>query len=338
MRNKNKRPKLSVVIPCFNEEEVIEESYRRLHKVMNDHRFLHELIFIDDGSTDATADLLKIISKKDSSVKVIRFSRNFGHQPAVSAGLKYARGEIVVVIDADLQDPPECIPDMVNLHLKEGFEIIHAVRKHRKGENRFKLWTAKVFYRLINRLSDVELPLDSGDFRLITRPVVDAFNKLTEKQKYIRGLFAWLGFKQGIYEYERDPRAAGTTKYHLRKMLRFALNGILYFSHRPLQLATTLGLSSVGIGLLLTVYIIIARFSMFMHTVPGWASTLVVIIFFGGVQLFAIGVIGEYISSIFSEVKGRPEFVIREIIESSSNISEDNTRTLPPRKTQDDEA
>ncbi len=309
------RGKLSVIVPCYNEEEVVEETYRRLKNVLQDSGLSnHELIFINDGSSDRTLPLLRKIASKDSRVIVISFSRNFGHQPAVTAGLHQCTGDAAVIIDADLQDPPELIPQMVEKMLEEQASVVYAVRDERKGESFFKRFTASLFYRLINVLSDVPLPMNTGDFRLVDRRVIDEFCRLDEKNKYIRGLISWIGFKQVPILYVREPRFAGETKYPLSKMLKFATNALLYFTRKPLKMAMGLGFSSIMISLLLTVYAVISRFAFPETTIPGWTSIMIAIVFLGGVQLLTIGVIGEYIGSVFDEVKNRPQYIIDETI------------------------
>ncbi len=307
--------KLSVIVPCFNEEGVVAETYRRLVAVMRTIASIdsYELVFINDGSRDKTLELLHGIADKDSSVVVVNFSRNFGHQPAVTAGLRVCTGDYAAVIDSDLQDPPELIADMLRMAINEPCNVVYAVRNTRKGESFFKLLTAKMYYRILNYISETEMPVDTGDFRLMDRKVVTAFNALGEKQKYIRGLVTWLGFKQLPIYYDREERFAGETKYPFFKMLKFALTGLLYFSKKPLMLATNLGFLSILIGLLLAVYTVIAKYIEPQSVVSGWASLIISVIFFGGVQLLTIGVLGAYIGNIFDEVKNRPEFVIDQV-------------------------
>lgn len=306
--------KVSVIIPCYNEEEVIEKTYKEVKKVLVDNNYNHEIIFVNDGSKDKTLDILRQIAQSDSDVKVISFSRNFGHQPAVSAGIKNCSGDVAIIIDADLQDPPTLIPEMIKIHKEQGANVVYGVRRERKGESFFKKFTAKLFYRILNSLSDVKFPLDTGDFRLIDKKVIEEFKKLKERDKYIRGLISWLGFKQVPIYYDRNPRFAGSTKYPLRKMIKFALTGIFYFSDKPLQVSITLGFFTTLIGLILAVYVIVVKLINPSQIISGWASTMITIIFLGGVQLLTIGIIGKYIGSIFDEVKGRPEYIIEEII------------------------
>jgi len=309
MKNQ-KKELLSVIVPCFNEEEVIEETYKRLTNVLKENHINYEILFINDGSIDKTLEILTNIAKNDPKIKIISFSRNFGHQSAVSAGIHHCKGDYAVIIDADLQDPPEVIPELLSLAKKEQANVVYGVRKKRKGETFFKRFTAWAFYKIINLLSDVPLPENTGDFRLIDKKVIDAFNQLPEKNKYIRGLISWIGFKQIPYYYVREPRFAGETKYPLSKMIKFATTALLYFTRKPLKLATTMGFMSIVVGLLLTVYVFLSLFLKPQQTVSGWASTIIIIIFFGGVQLLTIGVMGEYIGSIFDEIKNRPMYII----------------------------
>lgn len=307
--------KLSVIIPCYNEEDVILETHRRIIEMFVSGKFRsREIVYINDGSRDATLGILEQIAKKDSSVKVISFSRNFGHQTAVTAGIHHASGDLAVIIDADLQDPPSVIPEMVKLQLKTGANVVYGVRSERKGETFFKRLTAKVFYRVLNSLSEVSIPLDTGDFRLIDRKVMTAFKSFSEKNKYVRGLISWVGFKQVPLHYVREPRFAGVTKYPLFKMMRFAKNGMMAFSKKPLKIATLMGFVSVGIGLLLAAYAVVSHLNPKLGTVSGWTSTLIIIVFFGGVQLLTVGVLGEYVGAVFDEVKGRPEYIIDKLI------------------------
>ena len=316
----------SVVIPCYNEQAVLPESYARISRVMQTHFQHYELVFINDGSADATWPILQKLSREDTHVKVLSFSRNFGHQAAVSAGLARCSGAVAIIIDADLQDPPELIPDMVALHLNDPCEVVYAVRKSRQGESFFKKFTAKLFYRTINYLSEVPLPLDTGDFRLIDRKVIDAFNQMPERNKYIRGLISWVGFRQLPIYYERSVRFAGETKYSLGKMLRFARTSLLYFSNKPLRIASSAGIAAVVISLLLALWVLYTLVFEPARLVQGWASIIIVVLFFGGVQMLTIGILGEYLSSIFNEIKGRPEY----IVQTALNFDQDTaTSGLP---------
>ena len=303
---------LSVITPCYNEELVVEETYRRLTEVMSRTGMDYELVFVNDGSRDNTYALLLQLAQKDKAVKVIHFSRNFGHQCAVTAGINHCNGDLAVIIDADLQDPPEVILDMLEIQKKEEADVVYGVRKKREGESWFKLFTAKCFYRVLNKLSDVQFPVDTGDFRLINRRIIDEFNRLHEKNKYIRGLISWMGYKQVPCYYERKERFAGETKYPLKKMLKFASTGLLSFSKKPLKLAVWLGMLSVLVALVYAIVILIMKILHPESFVTGWTSIIFMIIFFGGVQLLTIGLLGEYIGSLFDEAKDRPEYIISE--------------------------
>jgi dolichol-phosphate mannosyltransferase len=312
---------LSVIVPCFNEEDVIEESYKRIKDVLAKLELTTQIIFINDGSVDKTEFLLAGFASKDKTVKVISFSRNFGHQKAVTAGLNHCNSDMAVIIDADLQDPPELIPEMIKTMVEEGAQVVYCVRKSRKGEGLFKRLSAKAFYRLLNFFSEVKLPVDTGDFRLIDKSIIREFNKMHEKGTYIRGLVSWMGFKQVPFYYEREARFAGETKYPFSKMLKLATTSLLYFSTKPLKLATTLGFISVVFSLLLGVWSILGKIMGFTHANSGWTSLFVLIIFFGGVQLLTIGIVGSYIGNLFEEIKNRPEYIIekKENFESKEN-------------------
>lgn len=309
---------LSVVIPMYYEEGAALECYKRLKKVMTDNKYNHELIFVNDGSKDKTLDILKDIASQDSNVKVISFSRNFGHQAAVSAGVQETKGDAVAIIDADLQDPPELIADMVVLW-KQGYEVVYGKRKKRKGETFFKLITAKYFYKFLNAMSDIDIPKDTGDFRLIDRKVADAFIAMPERNRFIRGMISWVGFNQIALEYVRDERFAGETKYPLKKMIKFAKDGIIAFSSKPLRIITTLGFLSVVLSFIVLVYSVIRKL-LGNNVITGWASLMVAITFFAGVQMLSLGIVGEYIARIYDEIKGRPLYIIKEKI----NFDKDN--------------
>ncbi len=303
---------LSVIIPCFNEELVIKETYKRLTSVMSGMEHAYELIFINDGSRDKTYEILYQLSKEDDKVKVLNFSRNFGHQCAVTAGINHCKGDAAVIIDSDLQDPPEVIIEMLKIMDEQKANVVYGVRKKRKGESWFKLITAKYFYRFLNNLSDVKFPVDTGDFRLIDRHIIETFNRLEEKNKYIRGLISWMGYKQVPCYYEREERFAGETKYPLKKMLKFAMIGVFYFSKKPLQIATFSGFISVLIGIVYALIAIITKIVNPDALVTGWTTLIILIIFFGGVQLLTIGVLGQYMGNLFDEAKDRPEYIIGE--------------------------
>lgn len=316
---------VSVIVPCFNEEAVIKEFYDRTSKVLKDmSHFETRIIFINDGSKDATPLILNQIAASDDSVKVIHFSRNFGHQPAVTAGINLCDTDYAVIIDADLQDPPELIPELVETSIKENASVVYCVRKKREGETFFKKFTAKLFYKTMNKMSEVDFPLDTGDFRLIDRKAIAAFNKLKERGKYIRGLITWIGFNQVPFYYNRDARFAGETKYPLKNMLKFAKKAMLYFSTKPLKLSITLGIVAVIIGLFYSIYVILGQIFGFSNALTGWSSTTILIIFFGGVQLLTIGVLGQYIGVLFDEVKARPEYIVKDLINFEENDLNNN--------------
>ena len=312
--------KISVVIPMYYEEEVARECYEKVSNVLKslDYKYDYEIIFVNDGSKDKTLEILEDIAKEDNKAKIISFSRNFGHQAAVTAGLKEVSGDAIVIIDADLQDPPELIPQMLELW-EQGNEVIYGKRKTRKGESAFKLLTAKMFYKTLNALSDVEIPKDTGDFRLVDRKVVDVINSLPEHNKFLRGLFSWVGFKQEAYEYERQERFAGKTKYPLRKMLKLASDGIISFSTKPLKLVGALGITSIIISIILLEYALISFIFKLNQLSAGWTSLIVAITFFAGVQLLSLWIISEYIGRIYDESKGRPQY----IVDKKINFDED---------------
>ena len=306
--------KISIVIPMYYEEEVAEECYKRVKNVLTSLKdYEHEILFVNDGSKDRTLEILESIAEKDKQVKVVSFSRNFGHQCAVTAGLQYVTGDAIVVIDADLQDPPELIPDMLTLW-KQGNEVIYAKRKTREGESKFKLLTAKMFYRILNGLSDVEIPADTGDFRLVDRKVVDVINSMPEHNKFLRGLFSWIGFKQQPFEYERKERFAGKTKYPLKKMLKLASDGIISFSTKPLKIVGGLGIITIIISILLLLYSVMSYIFNLNQLTPGWTSIMVAITLFSGVQLLSIWIISEYLARIYDESKKRPQYIISKTI------------------------
>jgi len=301
---------ISVVVPVYNEEAVIHESYARLKKVLKGLDESYELIFVNDGSRDATPAIIRSICATDAHVRLIDFSRNFGHQTAITAGMDYASGEAVIVIDADLQDPPEVIPEMV-AKWRQGFDVVYGQRARRKGETLFKRFTSAVFYRFLQNLTDIHIPVDTGDFRLIDRKVCDALKSVKERNRYMRGIISWLGFKQTGVEFVREKRFAGETKYPLKKMLRFAFDAITSFSHKPLKLSTYVGVTVSLCGfayLLVVIYLRLFTDS----TITGWASMMAVTLCFNGVVLIMLGIIGEYIGRIYDEAKGRPLYVVRE--------------------------
>src|ERR1700724_300577 len=298
---------LSVVAPVYDEEELVEEFIARACAAVADYEF--ELVIVNDGSTDRTAELLDRIAATDPRVRVIHLSRNFGHQAALTAGLEHAIGDVVAMIDADLQDPPELIPDMVAAW-SQGADVVYAVRKQREGETAFKLATASWFYRLFDKLAQVDLEPNSGDFRLLDRRALNALLAMTERSRFLRGMTVWVGFTQTAVSYKRDQRNAGETKYTLRKMLRFSLDAIASFSHLPLQLATYAGLLSASIAFIAIPVVIGLRIAD--SYLPGFSSITIAILLLGGIQLIALGVIGEYVGRIYDEVKHRPLYIVRE--------------------------
>ena len=306
--------KISVIVPMYFEEAVVSECYKRLKEVLtNLNDYNYEIIFVDDGSRDQTLSILEKIAMVDKNIKVISFSRNFGHQAAVQAGLKLSSGDAVIIIDADLQDPPELIPQMVSLW-ENGNDVIYAKRKSREGETKFKLFSAKMFYNILNDLSDVSIPKDTGDFRLADRKVVDVINSLPEHNKFFRGLFSWVGFKQAPIEYERKERFAGETKYPLNKMIKLAKDGIFSFSTKPLKFVTKLGIISIFISILILIYSLLSFIFDWNNLTAGWTSIMVTVTFFAGVQLLSLGMISEYIGRIYDESNNRPSYIINKKI------------------------
>lgn len=311
---------VSIVIPCFNEEDVITETYTRLLKLVDSiPSYDFEFVFVDDGSRDHTLELLRNVATSDPKVRVIVFSRNFGHQIAVTAGLDHAHGDAVLVIDADLQDPPEVIPEMLK-KWEAGFEVVYGVRTERQGESLFKRATAHLFYRFLGHLSDTPIPLDTGDFRLMARNVVDSVCSMRERDRFIRGMVSWVGYKQCPLPYKRSERYAGTTKYPLRKMIRFASDGVMSFSVKPLRVAMFSGtlcavLACVGIFWALAIKFFDKA------AVPGWAATIIAVLFLGGVQLVCTGILGEYIGRIYMQAKARPLYVVSESLGRNHHTS-----------------
>lgn len=305
-------PTLSLVVPMYNEEETVPTFYRRAVAALEQTGVPFELVFVDDGSTDGTFEKLRALAAVDSRVKIIRFSRNFGHQTAVTAGLHYSTGAAVAVIDGDLQDPPEFVPRLFD-KWREGYEVVYAVRRSRK-ENILKRAAYRLFYRLLRRLSYVDIPLDSGDFAIMDRRVVDELNAMPERNRFVRGIRAWVGFRQTGLEYDREPRFAGQSKYPLRKLIKLAYDGLVSYSFVPLRLVTHLGFLISGVAFAIIVYLLALRFVYGERLVMGWTSTVVVILFLGGIQLLSLGILGEYVGRIFDEVKRRPLYVVRETV------------------------
>jgi dolichol-phosphate mannosyltransferase len=302
---------LSIVVPCYNEEAVLRELHGRLVGVLEQMpETAFEIVYTDDGSHDQTPYILLQLQASDSRVRVVSLSRNFGHQIATTAGLEHASGDAVVIIDADLQDPPEVVPEMLE-RWRDGYQVVYGLRAKRAGETTFKRWTAKVFYRLINRLSEIEIPLDVGDFRLLDRKVVDTLLAMPERDRFLRGMVSWIGFKQVAVIYDRAPRHAGQSKYPLVKMVRFAVDSVISFSFVPLRLAIWVGFGAIAASFAGIIYALVVR----LYTtdwVRGWASVFTAVLFLGGVQLITLGIVGEYVGRIYGEVKLRPLYVVRE--------------------------
>ncbi len=300
----------SIVAPIFNELDNLPELYRRVRDVMSATRGTWELVLVDDGSTDGSTERILQLAKQDKHVRPVIFARNFGHQVAITAGWDYARGEAVVIIDADLQDPPEAIPDLI-AKWREGYEVVYAVRAEREGETWFKKTTAALFYRIVHRITDVKIPVDTGDFRLMDRKVVDVLKTMRERHRFPRGMSAWVGFRQIGVPYKRAARHAGVTKYPFKNMLKLALNAITGFSYFPLQLATYFGFAAAGLAIIGIPVVISMRLAG-QGAFLGQATTLIAVLFLGGVQLISLGVLGEYLGRIYDEVKGRPLYIVRE--------------------------
>ena len=300
----------SIVAPIYNELDNLAELTRRVQEVMSTLRETWELVLVDDGSTDGSTDRIHELAKQDEHIQPVIFARNFGHQVAITAGWDYARGDAVIIIDADLQDPPEIIPDLI-AKWREGYEVVYAVRTEREGESWFKRTTAALFYRAIYRITDVKIPVDTGDFRLMDRKVVDVLKNMRERHRFPRGMSSWVGFRQVGIPYKRSARYAGVTRYPFSKMLKLALNAITGFSYFPLQLATYFGFGSAGLAIVAIPVVIILRLAGH-GAFLGQATTLLAVLFLGGVQLISLGVLGEYLGRIYDEVKGRPLYIVRE--------------------------
>ena len=319
---------LSVVVPVFNESEVINKFYERMKEVMKSLDSLAcEFIFVDDGSKDDSYNKLINLAIMDPSIKIIKFSRNFGHQVAITAGIDNAKGDAVVIIDGDLQDPPEVIKQFVE-KWREGYDVVYGIRERRDGESKIKLFTAAMFYRIMKRLTNVDIPVDVGDFRLMSKRMVQEFKQLRERDRYVRGLVSWVGLRQtGVY-YHRDRRYAGETKYPLKKMFRFAVDGITSFSYVPLKFAMWFGYFTAFISFLYVCYVLIQK--ILGNNVPGFTSIIMGIVFLGSVQLICLGIMGEYVGRIFNEIKQRPLYVIEEMHDSETILNKRNRQSTYP--------
>lgn len=322
------RPTYSLIVPVYNEEETLVELYRRVSAVMDQLDREAELILINDGSRDLSLELMRELHEKDSRVCYLSLARNFGHQVAVTAGLNFVRGEVAIVLDADLQDPPELIPAMIE-QWRQGYEVVYAQRTRRRRESWFKRFTAYAFYRLLKRLADVDIPTDTGDFCLMDRRVVDVLNAIPERNRYIRGLRAWVGFRQTAIPFDRDPRFAGEVKYTFRKSFTLAINSIVSFSKVPLRISTYVGLFAAVMAIVMAMLVIYWRLFYPASPLTGYATIAVAIFFLGAVQLFSIGILGEYIGRIYEEVKGRPLYTLSEIGGFQKSRISGNAHHLP---------
>lgn len=304
-------PEFSIITPIYNEAQNLAELYRRVKVVMDSTGSPWELLPVDDGSIDGSSDLIRQLAAEDDHVRPVIFARNFGHQLAVTAGLDYSRGQAIIIMDADLQDPPEVILDLI-AKWHEGYEVVYAIRSEREGESAFKLFTASLFYRLIAGITDVKIPLDTGDFRLLDRKVVNVLGQMRERHRFLRGMSVWVGFKQTGVKYKRAARFAGVTKYPVKKMFKFAWDAITSFSFLPLQVATYLGFICAGVSILAIPVVIVMRITGSQEAFAGQATTLIAVLFLGGVQLISLGILGEYVGRLYDEARGRPLYIVRE--------------------------
>lgn len=330
------QPKYSFIVPIYNEEATIAEMYRRISTVMNRLDGVVELILINDGSRDSSLQMIRELHQQDKRVCYLSFARNFGHQMAVTAGLNFVRGQVIIILDADLQDPPELIPDMIE-KWRQGYQVVYAQRTRRRQEGWFKRFTAYAFYRLLKQLADVDIPTDTGDFCLMDRRVVDVLNGMPERNRYVRGLRSWIGFQQTSIQFERDPRLAGEVKYTFHKSFALAVNGLVSFSKVPLRLSTYVGLLSAVVAILMALLVLYWRFFQPHSPLTGSATIIIAIFFLGAVQLVSIGILGEYIGRIYEEVKGRPLYTLAEVggfqdlpPERGKNIQSENSQKNPP--------
>ncbi len=321
----NKKDLISIIVPCFDEEEVLPETLARLDALASarpDCAF--EFIFVDDGSRDDTGRILREAAENDDRLRIVMFSRNFGQQIAVTAGIDVARGDAVVLMDSDLQDPPETVIQMID-RWHEGYDVVYGTRMSRKGDDWFKRSSARGFSRVINYLSEIPIPEDTGDFRLMSRPVVEVLKLMPERHRFLRGMVAWTGFRQTALPYDRPERFAGKTKYPLRKMMRYAFDGLLSFSIKPLQISIALGLLAAGLAVLGILYALVMRFFTSVW-VEGWTALMMAVLFLGGVQLVSLGIMGEYVGRIYREVQRRPLYVVREMVGFDDDTGPDRTR------------
>jgi len=302
---------ISIIVPVYNEEELINSTINRLQSEVNDWSYNHEIIYVNDGSKDSTLAILKKAAEKDTKIKIIDFSKNYGHQMAFTAGLDYAVGDAVIVIDGDLQDPPHVMNQFID-KWEEGYDVVYGKRLKRKGESFFKLITAKIFYKIIDFLSDTKIPQDVGDFRLMDRKVVDEFKLMRERHRFIRGMVSWMGFKQCAVNYDRDKRMAGETKYPINKMIKFAMDGIFSFSIVPIKASMWLGIFTIILSFIGIIYSLISRIFT-DNWVTGWTAIIISTLFIGGIQLFSIGILGNYVGRTFEEIKGRPLYIVDEL-------------------------
>ena len=323
---------LSVIVPCYNEAGILEEAYREIRRAALEAVGPdHEIIFVDDGSDDASIAVLERLAAADPSVRVVAFSRNFGKEAALSAGIARCRGELALLLDADLQDPPSLLSPMLAELRREGADVIYGVRRGGAGLGPLRGLAAAAFYRVMRLLSDRRIPADSADFKLINRAVIDAFRRFGERDKYVRGLISWTGFRQIPFEYSRRRRAAGRSRFTTRRLVRLASTGVFYFSTRPLEIIILLGLLCIVVGLLLLAWVLFSVLSPRIHPASGWASIITAIVFFSGVQLLTLGVIGGYVGRIFEEVKGRPEYLVRRTINFDPAPAPTDESAPPPR-------
>jgi polyisoprenyl-phosphate glycosyltransferase len=325
-------PEISVIVPVFNEEKNLIPLMERLSVVLKEMKVAYEILFVDDGSRDQSRKIIQKLAENDNQVRFICLSRNFGHQVALSAGIDHCKGRTAVLMDADLQDPPELIPGLF-AKSQEGFEVVYARRRARKGEGWLKRFTARIFYRMLSRITSISIPLDTGDFRILDRKVIEVLRQMPEQQKFLRGQIAWAGFRQTFLEYDRDERHGGKTKFTWFRMIRFAIDGITSFSDFPLRVATIAGFIVSGMAFILILYAFYSYYFLEGNE-PGWASTIVSVLFIGGIQLIGIGIIGEYIARMSSNVRNRPLYIVEDTnVKTSDNQPADEKSAEPQKQT-----